>query len=93
MRTVTNIEKVTVNVTKDELLNDKWLSFQLLSKKLGEIEQQERMVYKQLRNKFYNSRACKKYKMETIAGVVYIDIDNPMRDNAEASLMLSFKRG
>lgn len=93
MRTVTNIEKVTVNVTKDELLNDKWLSFQLLSKKLGEIEQQERMVYKQLRNKFYNSRACKKYNMETIAGVVYIDTENPMRDNAEASLMLSFKRG
>ena len=90
MKTVQSVENVTITVTKDELLNDKWLSFQLLSKKLGEIEQQKKMAYKHLRNRFYNSRACNKYNMETIAGILYIDTENPMK--AEASLVLSFKR-
>ena len=45
MKTVQSVENVTITVAKDELLNDKWLSFQLLSKKLGEIEQQKKMAY------------------------------------------------
>lgn len=90
MKTVQSVENVTITVTKDELLNDKWLSFQLLSKKLGEIEQQKKMAYKQLRNRFYNSRACNKYNMETIAGILYMDTENPMK--AVASLVLNFKR-
>lgn len=90
MKTVQSVENVTITVAKDELLMNKWLSLQLLSKKLGEIEQQKKMAYKQLRNRFYNSRACNKYNIETIAGIVYIDTENPMK--AEASLVLSFKR-
>lgn len=90
MKTVQSVENITITVTKDELLINKWLSFKLLSKKLKEIEQQEKMTYKQLRNKFYNSRACNKYNMETIAGIDYINIENPMK--AVASLALSFKR-
>lgn len=34
MKTVQNIEKVTVKVSKDELIDNKWLHYQLLSKKL-----------------------------------------------------------
>lgn len=89
MKTVQNIETAVVKVTGEELLNDKWLSFQLLSKKLYEIEQQKKMSYKYLRNRFYNSRACNKYNMETIAGILYIDVENPMKGTA--SLELKFE--
>lgn len=89
MRTVQNVETVNIKVSKNDLLNDKWLSFQLLSKKLGEIEQNKGMTYKNLRNRFYNSRACGKYNMETIAGIVYIDTKKPMKGTA--SLQLSFE--
>lgn len=89
MKTVQSIETIKVKVSKDELLNDKFISFQLLSKKLGEIEQQNKMGYKYLRNRFYNSRACNKYNMETIAGILYIDTINPMKGTA--SLTLTFE--
>ncbi len=89
MKTVQNVETVNIKVSKNDLLNDKWLSFQLLSKKLGEIEQNKGMAYKHLRNRFYNSRACGKYNMETIAGIVYIDTKQPMKGTA--SLQLSFE--
>lgn len=89
MKTVQSVETVKVKVSKNELLNDKWLSFQLLSKKLGEIEQDKGMAYKHLRNRFYNSRACNKYNMETIAGILYVDINNPMKE--KASLELTFE--
>lgn len=92
MKTVQSVESVEVKVSKDELLNDRLISFQLLSKKLGEIEQQKKLAYKYLRNRFYNSRACNKYNMETIAGIVYVDTVNPMKTST-ASLVLSFKRG
>lgn len=91
MKVVQNIETVEIIVNKDELLNDKWLSFQLLSKKLGEIEKQNSMCYKYLRNRFYNSRACGKYNMETIAGVLYIDTENPMK-TLTSSLVVKFKK-
>lgn len=91
MKTVQSVESVTVTVTKDELLNDKWLSFQLFSKKLREIEKQNSMCYKYLRNRFYNSRACGKYNMETIAGVLYIDTENPMK-TLTSSLVVKFKK-
>ena len=90
MKTVQSVENITITVTKDELLNDKWLSFQLLSKKLGEIEQNKKMAYKQLRNRLYNSRACNKYNAETIAGIQFIDTENPMRGTA--SLEIVFER-
>ena len=89
MRTVQNVETVNIKVSKNDLLNDKWLSCQLLSKKLGEIEQNKGMTYKNLRNRFYNSHACEKYNMETIAGILYIDTKKPMKGTA--SLQLSFE--
>ena len=39
MKTVQNIDSITVKVSKDELINGKWLTFQLLSKKLAKIEE------------------------------------------------------
>lgn len=89
MKTVQDIETVKVKLNKDEVLNNEWISFQLLSKKLGEIEQQKGMMYKHLRNRFYNSKACGKYNMSTIAGMVYINIKEPMK--GKASLELSFE--
>ena len=37
MKTVQNIDNITVKVSKEELINEKWLTFQLLSKKLAKI--------------------------------------------------------
>lgn len=90
MKTVTNIEEVTVEVTDNELIEGKWIHFQLLSKKLGDIEQKESMGYKSLRNKLYNSCSCQKYNVEMKAGLKCIDIENPMKGTA--SLKLVFKK-
>lgn len=90
MKTVANICNVTVEVGKDELIENKWLNFRLLSQKLGKMENDQNMAYKQLRNKFYNSMNGNKYNMTEKVGLKCIDIDNPMK--ATASLTLSFKR-
>lgn len=89
MKTVQDIDNIMIKVSKDELINGKWLAFQLLSKKLAKIEEDRRMKYKRLRNKMYNSQACSKYNSETVAGMQCIDITNPMKGTA--SLELTFE--
>ena len=89
MKTVQNIDNITVKVSKEELINGKWLTFQLLSKKLAKIEEYKGMEYKKLRNKMYNSQACSKYNSETVAGMKCIDVTNPMKGTA--SLTLTFE--
>lgn len=90
MKTVQSIETIRIRVSDSELLEGKWLNFQLLSKKLGDIETERKMEYKSLRNRFYNSRACGKYTMMNIAGIPCVDVDKPMK--GKASLMLEFER-
>jgi len=90
MKTIQNTEKIELKVNSSELLEGKWLNFQLLSKKLAEVEEKNKMVYKSLRNRLYNSRACNKYNMKEIAGLPCIDVENPM--TGKASLELSFER-
>ena len=46
MKTVQSVDNVTIKVSKEELINNKWLTFQLLSKKLAEIEESKKMEYK-----------------------------------------------
>lgn len=87
MRTIANTEKVTLKVTEDELIGGKWLNYTLLSKKLQEIEVKENMKYKSLRNKLYNSINCNKYNMGEIAGLVCIDVKNPMKNKASLELV------
>lgn len=89
MKTVQSIDNVTIKVSKEELINNKWLTFQLLSKKLAEIEESKKMEYKKLRNKMYNSQACSKYNTQTVAGMKCIDVTNPMKGTA--SLALTFE--
>lgn len=90
MKPVLNVCTVTVEVKADELIDNKWLNFQLLSKKLGEMEKQQKLAYKQLRNRMYNSMNCNKYNTEEKVGLKCIDIDNPMK--CTASLELEFVR-
>ena len=90
MKTVTNVYNITVEVSKSELIEGKWLNFQLLSQKLGKMENDQKMAYKQLRNKFYNSMNGNKYNMTQKVGLKCIDIDNPMKTTA--SLALTFRR-
>lgn len=90
MRTIQNTETIKIKVLASELLEGKWLNFQLLSKKLGDIETERKMEYKSLRNRFYNSRACGKYDMKDIAGLPCINVEEPMKGNA--SLILIFEK-
>ena len=55
MKTIQNVDKITIKVSDNELIGGKWLNYQLLSKKLSEIEKSNNMGYKSLRNKLYNS--------------------------------------
>lgn len=90
MKTIQSVDTVTIKVTDNELINGKWISFQLVSKKLGDVEKSGNMGYKSLRNKLYNSSACGKYNTSEIAGFKCFDIENPMK--ATASLVLKFER-
>lgn len=90
MKTIQSTETVHIKVLTSELLEEKWLNFQLLSKKLREIEVARKMEYKSLRNRFYNSRACGKYDMKDIAGLPCINIEEPMKGNA--SLIVVFEK-
>lgn len=90
MKTIQSVDTVTIKVTGNELIADKWLNYQLLSKKIGEVEKEKNLGYKSLRNKLYNSTACGKYNTAEMAGLKCIDIDNPMKSSA--SLVLKFER-
>lgn len=90
MKTIQSVDTVTIKVTDSELIADKWLNYQLLSKKIGEVEKEKNLGYKSLRNKLYNSTACGKYNTAEMAGLKCIDIDNPMKSSA--SLVLKFER-
>ena len=97
MKTIQSVDTVTIKVTDNELIAQKWLNYQLLSKKIGEVEKEKNLGYKSLRNKLYNSINCNKYNMQTIAGLQCIDVDEPMQDSVtgakvRASLELEFKR-
>lgn len=89
MRTIQSVNNITVKVSKDELINGKWLAFQILSQKLAKMEEDHNMGYKSLRNKMYNSQACSKYNSEMVAGIKCIDTTNPMK--GVASLTLAFE--
>ena len=90
MKTIQSVDTVTIKVTDNELIAQKWLNYQLLSKKIGEVEKEKNLGYKSLRNKLYNSTACGKYNTAEMAGLKCIDIDNPMKSSA--SLVLKFER-
>ena len=90
MKTIQSVDTVTIKVTDNELIAKKWLNYQLLSKKIGEVEKEKNLGYKSLRNKLYNSTACGKYNTAEMAGLKCIDIDDPMKSSA--SLVLKFER-
>lgn len=89
MRTIKDISEVKVNVKKDVLLDDKYLSIQVLSEILKGKEENENLGYKKLRNKMYNSLGAEKYNTVERYGMTFIDIENPMKSTA--SLKLTFK--
>lgn len=90
MKPVLSTCEVTIKVKDSELIEGKWLNFQLLSKKLLDMEKEKNLAYKQLRNRMYNSMNCNKYNTEEKAGLKCVDVDNPMKSTA--SLKLSFVR-
>ena len=88
MRIIKDSTEITLEVKKNLLLNDKWISVQVISSLLQDIEEKQKLGYKSLRNKFYNSVSSDKYNTETFIGLDFINIEEPMK--AKASLELSF---
>lgn len=89
MRTVQNVDTIIIKVSNDELIDGKWLSFSLLSKKVSEYEKQNNVGYKSLKNKLYNSCACGKYNVSTIYGLKCINVTETMKGTA--SLLIKFE--
>ena len=87
MRTIKDISEVTVKVSKSVLLEDKYLSVQVLSEMLKTKEEQENLGYKRLRNKMYNSLGAEKYNTISRYGMTFIDIDSPMKNTASLKLV------
>lgn len=91
MRTVANTEEVMIEVQDSELIEGKWLSYSAISKKLSAMEEKDKLGYKALRNRLYNSCSCGKYNTKDFFGNMRcIDIENPMKGTA--SLKLNFKK-
>lgn len=88
MRTVSSIEKAEIKVSKDELINGKWVSLNLVSQKLADLEKSNNMGYKSLRYKFYNSTNGNKYNVETVCGVKCMDAENPMKATASLEITI-----
>jgi hypothetical protein len=88
MRTIKEISEVNVGVKKDVLLEDKYLSVQVLSEILKTKEEKDNLGYKKLRNKMYNSLGADKYNTIERFGMTFIDTEKPMKNTA--SLKLSF---
>lgn len=89
MRTVANTETIKIKITKNDLIEDKWIPYLCLSSKIKELENEKDMVYKRLRVRLYNSFSSNKYNIDTKAGIKCIDTKNPMKSNS-ASLVLYF---
>lgn len=88
MRIIKDSTEITLEVKKNLLLNEKWISVQVISSLLQDIEEKQKLGYKSLRNKFYNSVSSDKYNTEKFIGLDFINIEEPMK--AKASLELSF---
>lgn len=89
MRTVANVEEITITLNKEDTLNGNWVSFYFISEKLKQEEENKKLPYKYLRNRFYNSITGKKYRTADISGVKYISIKDTM--TKKASLCLKFE--
>lgn len=89
MRTVKNVEKVALSVSRQNLVNEKYVFVDTVSELLKEQEISKGLKYKSLREKFYNCIRLGKYSITVIYGKQCIDVTNPMM--ARASLALSFK--
>lgn len=91
MRTVKDVKTVKVKVEDKNLIEGKYIPYNIVSKKLADVEKENNYGYKSLRNRLYNSYACNKYNVVEKAGIKCIDIEEPMKVK-RASLVLSFER-
>jgi hypothetical protein len=90
MKTVQSVYTVKLKVKKEELIEGKWLPYQVVSQKLQDYETKNNLAYKSLRAKLYNSRTCNKYNMDEKYGLPCVNIEEPMKGTA--SLQLIFEK-
>lgn len=82
MKTFKSVENITLKVTKNELVNGKWLNLALLSSKLQDLENEGKYPNRYLRTKLYNTTASGKLNTEVVCGMKCVDVKNPMKVNA-----------
>ena len=59
MRTIKDVETITVKIEDKDLIEGKYIPYNIVSKKLAEIEKENNYGYKSLRNRIYNYYDCK----------------------------------
>ena len=79
MRTVKDVETIKVKVEDKNLIEGKYIPYNIVSKKLADVEKENNYGYKSLRNRLYNSYACNKYNVVEKAWIKCIDIEETMK--------------
>ena len=90
MRVVKSIIKVTLQVTEEELISNRYLAFSVLTGKVKALEDTD-LKYKGLRSKLYNSDLLGKLNTEVIGSIKFIDTEKPMKTNS-SPVYLTFER-
>ena len=80
MRTIKEFEEVKLILSKSELLSDKYISYQGLTKKLRQYVQENNLHHKGILTKFRNSYQGGKYNTQTVGGIVLFDCTNIIKD-------------
>lgn len=90
MRVVTNTVDVIVKISDEDLLEKRWIPYNVLSKKIAELE--KTVGGQSYKVRFYNSLAGGKYNTKTIAHIKCVDTVKTMVENKVSALNIIFER-
>lgn len=89
MKTIKDSTEIVIKVKMSDLIESRWITFPLLSKKITEIEKEKELYDKKLRIRFYNSFSHGKFNSSVISGIKCVDALKPMAEE-KSSLVLRF---
>lgn len=90
MRTVKEEIKVKFTVTGEDLIDNRYIPYVLLSDMLKQKEINEKIPNEKLRMNLYNMHKGNKFNEKVIARMVCIDVKEPMKEG-KSSLVLEFE--
>lgn len=91
MRTTT-LERVTLDVDKELLMDGRFLPFPVLSKLVREYEESHSIPGKKLQTRLYNSLYAGRYYDRMVHGVKCVDVfPHPQEEHGKASLEITYR--